>query len=271
MSETSELITRTHDVEGGHGKIFEIMMNRPELHNAVNGAMSHLFLEAWKRFRDDDSLGVCILHGAGNKSFCAGADLTALETLVDVNASPDQKANYPKTDPGPLGGSRIVQKKPVITMSQGYTYAGGLELFCHGHIRIAEKQALFSVACRRWGVPLIDGGSVYLPRLLGTGNALPLIITGQRIRAQRAREIGLVWEVTEKGRGLKRAFRMAEQILQQPVDALRADLASAIEGLNLTLEEALQREAANTYPVIESESMKRGVEDFQAGKRFWFL
>ncbi|MEQ8350703.1 MAG: enoyl-CoA hydratase-related protein [Leptospiraceae bacterium] len=266
----SELITKTHEV-GGHGKIFEIMMNRPEMHNAVNGPMAALFLEAWQEFRDNDSLGVCILHGAGDKSFCAGADLTALESLVDLNAGEKERAEYPVKDPGPLGGSRIVQKKPVITVSQGYTYAGGLELFAHGHIRIAEKQALFSVACRRWGVPLIDGGSVYLPRLLGTGNALPLIITGQRIRASRAREIGLVWEVTEKGKGLKRAFRMAEQILQQPVDALRADLASAIEGLHLPLEQALQREAANTYPVIESESMKDGVARFQSGQRFWFL
>ncbi|MCB1171386.1 MAG: enoyl-CoA hydratase/isomerase family protein [Leptospiraceae bacterium] len=267
----SELITRTHEVHGGHGKIFEIMMNRPDMHNAVNGSMAALFLEAWQEFRDNDELGVAVLYGAGDKAFCAGADLTALETLVNVNASESEIQEYPQKDMGPLGGSRIVQTKPVITVSQGYTYAGGLELFCHGHIRIAEKQALFSVACRRWGVPLIDGGTVYLPRLLGSGNALPMIITGQRIRARRAQEIGLVWEVTEKGKGLKRAFRMAEQIVQQPVDALRADLASAIEGLNLTLEEALRREAANTYPVVMSESMKEGVTRFQSGQRFWFL
>lgn len=267
----SELITRIHEVRGGHGKIFEIMMNRPDMHNAVNGPMAELFLSAWQKYRDNDDLGVAILHGAGEKSFCAGADLTALETLVNVNASESEIAEYPKTNAGPLGGSRILQKKPVITVSQGYTYAGGLELFCHGHIRLAEKQALFSVACRRWGVPLIDGGTVYLPRLLGAGNALPMIITGQRIRASRAREIGLVWEITEKGNGLTRAFRMAEQILQQPRDALRADLASAIEGMHLPLDQALEREAANTYPVVMSESMKEGVARFQSGQRFWFL
>ncbi|MCB1164617.1 MAG: enoyl-CoA hydratase/isomerase family protein [Leptospiraceae bacterium] len=266
-----ELITSRHSVDGGHGDIFEITMNRPDMHNAVNGPMSRLFTDAWKEFRDNDDLAVAILHGAGEKAFCAGADLTALEELVNINANAAQKAEYPRTDSGPLGGSRIVQKKPVITVTQGYTYAGGLELFCHGHIRIAEKQALFSVACRRWGVPLIDGGTVYLPRLLGAGNALPLIITGQRIRASRAQEIGLVWEVTEKGKGLKRAFRMAEQIAQQPVDALRADLESAITGMHLPIEEALQLEAANTYPVIESESMKQGVASFNSGKRFWFL
>jgi hypothetical protein len=94
----------------------------------------------------------------------------------------------------------------VITVSQGYTYAGGLELFCHGHIRIAEPQATFSVACRRWGVPLVDGGTVYLPRLLGWGAALPLILTGERISAERAHQIALVWELAEKGAGLARAM-----------------------------------------------------------------
>ena len=108
-----------------------------------------------------------------------------------------------------MGGSRLVQMKPVITVSQGYTYAGGLELFCHGHIRLAEPQATFSVACRRWGVPLVDGGTVYLPRLLGWGAALPLIITGQRISAERAFQIGLVWELVPKGGGLERALSIA--------------------------------------------------------------
>ena len=99
-----------------------------------------------------------------------------------------------------MGGTRIVQHKPVITVSQGYTYAGGLELFCHGHIRLAEPQATFSVACRRWGVPLVDGGTVYLPRLLGWGAALPLIITGQRISAQRATRSGWSGRSCRRGR-----------------------------------------------------------------------
>ncbi|MCA9061947.1 MAG: enoyl-CoA hydratase/isomerase family protein, partial [Planctomycetaceae bacterium] len=171
---------------------------------------------------------------------------------------------------GPMGGSRIVQLKPVITCSQGYTYAGGLELFCHGHIRIAERPATFSVACRRWGVPLVDGGTVYLPRLLGWGHALPLIITGQRVTAERAAEIGLVWEVVEAGEGFARAMDVARQICDQPRDAMLADLNSAIRGWHLGLEEALELEAESFEPVVSSDSMKQGVKRFLSGARNWF-
>ncbi len=169
-----------------------------------------------------------------------------------------------------MGGSRIVQVKPVITVAQGYAYAGGLELFCHGHIRLAEPQATFSVACRRWGVPLVDGGTVYLPRLVGWGAALPLIITGQRISAERAYQVGLVWELVPQGGGFERAMSMARQICQQPRDALLADLSSALHGGHLPLDEAMQLEARNLQPVMQSESTRRGVEAFQQGKRFWF-
>jgi enoyl-CoA hydratase len=188
-----------------------------------------------------------------------------------TGVKPDATAleNYAQNDPGCMGGTRIIQQKPVITVSHGYTYAGGLELFCHGHIRIAEPQALFSVACRRWGVPLVDGGTVYLPRLLNWGAALPLIITGQRIRAKRAYEIGLVWEMAKKGEGLKRAMKMAAQVCASPRDAMMADLASVLNGSHLTLKEAMTVEARNLYPVATSESMKKGVERFNSGERFW--
>nr|WP_246839013.1 enoyl-CoA hydratase-related protein [Leptospira wolffii] len=264
----SPLITRIHEVPGG--KILQITMNRPEVHNAVNKAMADLFLEAWTRFGEDDGITVAVLHGAGDKAFSAGADLTALDLLADLHTGPKEKKEYPAKDSGPLGGSRIVMKKPVITVSQGYTYAGGLELFCHGHIRIAEPQAIFSVACRRWGVPLVDGGTVYLPRLLGWGAALPMILTGQRIRADRAYQLGLVWELTKKGKGLERALSYATQLCRQPRDAMFSDLASALEGSHLPIRDALVREAENTYPVMESESTRSGVQKFLDGERFWF-
>ena len=271
------LVTRVHETGGNNGgksgtggKIFEIIMNRPDMHNCVNGEMAAFFLDAWRRFRDDDSLTIALLRGAGNKSFCSGADLTALEELVNVHADDAEKARVVKEGTGPLGGSRIVQRKPVITVSQGYTYAGGLELFCHGHIRVAEPQAMFSVSCRRWGVPLVDGGTVYLPRLLGMAGALPLIITGQRIRAKRAQEIGLVWEMAEKGKGVERAFKIARQVCSMPVDALMGDLASVLDGEHLSLEDALEREAENLYPVAQSKSFQDGVGKFNSGTRFWF-
>ena len=169
-----------------------------------------------RRFRDDASLTVAVLHGAGEQAFCSGADLTGLEELARLGIVSDALGAMGS---GPMGGSRLVQVKPVITVSQGYTYAGGLELFCHGHIRLAEPQATFSVACRRWGVPLVDGGTVYLPRLIGWGSALPLIITGQRISAERAYQVGLVWELVPKGGGTERAMILRAKQENLPLPA----------------------------------------------------
>lgn len=256
-SEPPVLIT-THAAAGGN--ILQITLNRPEQHNAVNAEAASLLLSAWQRFRDDDSLTVAVLHGAGEQSFCAGADLKGLDGLAELTGG----------EAGPMGGTRIVQTKPVVTVAQGYAYAGGLELFCHGHIRLAEPAAMFSVACRRWGVPLVDGGTVYLPRMLGWGSALPLIITGQRISAERAFQIGLVWEITEPGGGLQRGMDYARQICAQPRDAMLADLTSAVEGFSQPLDEALALEARNLFPVMQSESTRQGVERFLAGERFWF-
>jgi enoyl-CoA hydratase/carnithine racemase len=263
------VLVKSHSVDGGN--ILEITINRPEVHNAVNGEAARLLCDAWRRFRADDSLTVAVLHGAGEQAFCSGADLTGLEELARVGAATGTTIESGGSmGSGPMGGSRLVQAKPVITVSQGYTYAGGLELFCHGHIRLAEPQATFSVACRRWGVPLVDGGTVYLPRLLGWGAALPLIITGQRISAERAFQIGLVWELVPPGGGLERALSMARQICQQPRDALLADLSSALLGSHLSLKAALDLEAQNLAPVMQSDSTRRGVESFLQGKRFWF-
>jgi enoyl-CoA hydratase/carnithine racemase len=264
----SLVVVSTHKVDGG--AILEIVINRPEVHNAVNGTAAKLLLEAWRRFRDDDSLTVAILRGAGEKAFCSGADLSGLDALADLGASRDEIAKFVSEGTGPMGGSRIVQSKPVITVTQGFTYAGGLELFCHGHIRLAEPRATFSVACRRWGVPLVDGGTVYLPRLIGWGAALPLIITGQRISAERAFQVGLVWELVPQGAGVERAFSMARQICQQPRDAMLADLQSALAGWHQPLGAALRLEASNLHPVMNSESTRRGVEAFRQGQRFWF-
>jgi len=273
LRDAEPIVVTPHAVDGG--TILQITINRPEVHNAINGLAAWLLLEAWRTFRDDDSLTVAVLHGAGEQAFCSGADLGALASLADIAptdvAPTDQQiAAFVHRGTGPMGGTRIVQTKPVITVSQGYTYAGGLELFCHGHIRLAEPQATFSVACRRWGVPLVDGGTVYLPRLIGWGAALPLIITGQRISAERAYQVGLVWELTPPGGGLERAMSIARQICQQPREAMLADLNSALRGSHLPLDAALELEAANMHPVMQSESTRRGVEAFQQGKRFWF-
>ncbi len=262
------LLVERHEVDGG--VILQITINRPEVHNAVDGITAKLLLEAWRAFRDDDLLTVAVLHGAGDKSFCSGADLMGLESLAHLGATREEIAAFIEHGTGPMGGTRIVQTKPVITVAQGYAYAGGLELFCHGHIRLAEPAATFSVACRRWGVPLVDGGTVYLPRMIGWGPALPLIITGQRITAERAYQLGLVWELVETGQGLERAMNMAKQICRQPRDAMLADLNSAVHGFNLPLDKAFELEAESLHPVMRSESTRKGVDAFQRGERFWF-
>lgn len=262
------VLTEVHDTDGG--RIFQITINRPEVYNCVNGETAGLLLEAWKRFKSDETLTVALFHGAGDRSFCSGADLKDPFSLVNPEWNEDEARNFVKNGTGPMGGTRVIQHKPVITMSQGYTYAGGLELFCHGQVRIAEEGATFSVACRRWGVPLADGGTVLLPRVLGLGYALPLIITGQKIDARRAHEIGLVWEVTPRGAGLERAFSYARQICAQPRDALMADLYSAIEGSNRSLDAAYELEAAGILPVCRSESIKEGITKFLGGNRNWF-
>ena len=135
----------TQRIKAGDGNIFQITINHPEVYNCIDGEAAALLLQGWKTFRDDDSLTVAILHGAGEQSFCSGADLKSLNGLVDINATRDEVDHFVKEGTGPMGGTRIVQTKPVITVSQGYTYAGGLELYCHGHIRLAEEQATFSV------------------------------------------------------------------------------------------------------------------------------
>src|ERR1700741_331329 len=118
----------TQRINSGDGNIFQITINRPEVYNCIDGEAAALLLEAWKTFRDDDTLTIAVLHGAGEQSFCSGADLKALEGLVDINANPDEVDRFVKDGTGPMGGTRIVQTKPVMTVSQGYTYAGGLEL-----------------------------------------------------------------------------------------------------------------------------------------------
>lgn len=258
----SKVIVETH--AGEEGDILEIVLNRPEAHNAVDGEMARALLEAWERFAGDPRLAVAVVRASGGKAFCSGADLAALDQLAARGADSEQARR------GPLGGTRIVPAKPVITVSEGHTYAGGLEIFCLGHIRLCEPQALFSVACRRWGVPLVDGGTVRLPRLLGLGNALPLIITGIRIDAARARELGLVWEVVPTGQGVERAFHMARQIARLPQEALRVDLKSALESWNLAWDQALANESSRMEAVLRSPSTRQGVERFLSGERWWF-
>jgi len=216
------------------GRSFIATINRPDVRNAVDGETAGLLLDAVESFRQDASLDVLILTGAGDLAFCAGADLKNISSL---GARPGAQES------GPMGISRITDvTKPTIAAINGYCIAGGLELACWCDFRIAARNASFGVLNRRWGVPLVDGGTQRLPRIVGLGNALYLIETGMLIDADDALHIGLVQEIVPQGQALARALELAEAISTYPQTSLRADRQCAYEGLSLPLPEGLRLE-----------------------------
>jgi enoyl-CoA hydratase len=208
-----------------------ITIDRPERRNAVDGPTAAALLEAYERFAADDGARVMVLTGAGDQAFCAGADLKALETL-----DPDAAA-------GPMGFSRLTPAKPAIAAIGGWCVAGGLELALWCDLRVADATAQFGCLERRWGVPLIDGGTQRLPRVVGLGRALDLILTGRTVAAEEALAIGLVNEVVAAGGHLARALELAEAIAAFPQETMLSDREAAHAALGLPLEQGLALEA----------------------------
>jgi enoyl-CoA hydratase len=240
-------------------RAFVVTINRPEARNAVNGETAGLLFEAVEAFRADDSLDVLILTGAGDIAFCAGADLKRGESLM---ARPGSQES------GPMGFSRITDlEKPTIAAVNGYCLAGGLELACWCDFRIADESSHFGVLNRRWGVPLLDGGTQRLPRVVGLGNALYLIETGVMIDVQHALRMGLVQEVVPKGRALARALELAAAISTYPQVSLRNDRRAAIEGLSLSLPEGLDLERRLHEPSLTDPAMREGLRRYAARDR----
>jgi enoyl-CoA hydratase len=233
-----------------------ITLNAPERRNAVDGPMAAELLEAFERFEADDTLAVAILHGSDG-TFCAGADLTSV----------GDEARRPVLDadgPGPMGPSRMALSKPLIAAVSGYAVAGGLELSLLADLRVVEEDAIFGVFCRRWGVPLIDGGTVRLPRIIGHGRALDLILTGRPVRADEALQMGLANRVVPVGESLTVAHRLAEEIAEFPQKCMRADRASAIAQWDLALPEALRAEGAGGVDALLAEGVE-GAARFSSG------
>ena len=217
------------------GRAIIVTVNRPEVRNCVDGETAQMLFEAVASFRTAPDLDVLILTGAGDVSFCAGADLKDVESLM---------ARPGVDESGPMGISRITDlEKPTIAAVNGYCLAGGLELACWCDFRIACVSASFGDPARRWGVPLIDGGTQRLPGIVGLGNALYLIETGIVIDADRALRMGLVQEVVPDGQALPRALELAESMLQYPRVSLRNDRRAVYEGLSLPLDEGIRLEA----------------------------
>jgi enoyl-CoA hydratase len=236
-----------------------VTINRPEARNAVNGATAALLFQAVQRFRDDDDLDTLILTGAGDLAFCAGADLKDSGSLMTREGAQDS---------GPMGFTRLTDlQKPTIAAINGYCLAGGLEIACWADFRIADDSARFGVLNRRWGVPLVDGGTARLPRIVGLGNALYLIQTGVMIEASHALRMGLVQEVVPRGKALDRALELAAAISSYPRTSLLGDRRSAIEGLPLSIPEALDLERRIHEDSLRDPSMAAGLRRFQSGDR----
>jgi enoyl-CoA hydratase len=208
-----------------------VTIDRQERRNAVDGETAAALLEAYERFAADDGARVMVLTGAGEDAFCAGADLKALETL-----DPDAPA-------GPMGFTRLVPVKPAIAAIAGWCVAGGLELALWCDLRVAAENARFGCLERRWGVPLIDGGTQRLPRVVGLGRALDLILTGREVDAAEALAMGLVNEVVPAGRDVDRALELAEAIAAFPQETMLSDREAAHAALALPLADGLALEA----------------------------
>jgi enoyl-CoA hydratase len=240
------------------GPVATITLNRPASRNAVDGPTALALREAFEAFERDEALRVMVLTGGGGQ-FCAGADLKAL-------ADPARRNHVEPTGraPGPMGPTRMDFTKPVIAAVEGYAVAGGLELALMCDLRVAARGAVFGVFCRRWGVPLIDGGTVRLPRIVGMGRALDMILTGRAVEAHEALAMGLVTCVVDDGQALARAQALAATIATFPQACMRADRASAYAQWDLPLGEALRQEGAAGFGVVAAEGLA-GAQRFSAG------
>lgn len=219
-----------------NGAVTTVIIDRPQARNAVNGPTAAALFAAFDEFDKDDSASVAVLWG-DNGTFCAGADLKAFGT---EDANPVHR-----TGPGPMGPSRMVLSKPVIAAVSGFAVAGGLELALWCDLRVVEEDAVMGVFCRRWGVPLIDGGTVRLPRLIGQSRAMDLILTGRSVDAAEAHAIGLANRVVPKGQARQEAETLAAELARLPQQCMRSDRMSALHQWGLDEAVAMDYEFAS--------------------------
>ena len=237
------------------GPVSTVFLHRPARRNAVDGPTAAELAVAFRAFDADPGSAVAVLHGAGGV-FCSGADLTEIGTERGNRAAPDGD--------GPMGVSRLRLSKPVIAAVSGYAVAGGLELALWCDLRVADETATFGVFCRRWGVPLIDGGTVRLPRLIGTSRAMDMILTGRAVGAREAAAIGLANRVVAAGQALAAAQELAAQLAAFPQVCLRSDRASVLDQEGLDETAALASEFAHGRAALAAETVS-GAARFAAG------
>lgn len=239
------------------GPVTTVILDRPEVRNAVDRPTAEALARAFAAFEADDTAKVAVFWGAGG-TFCAGADLKAM-------ADPDRRNNVDPGGQGPMGPSRMLLSKPVIAAISGHAVAGGLELALWCDLRVVEDDAVLGVFCRRWGVPLIDGGTIRLPRLIGLSRALDLILTGRAVDAAEALSIGLANRVVPPGEARAAAEALAAEIARFPQGCMRADRLSAYAQFDLDLPAALRAEGAGGVAVLAAEAIP-GAARFAAGK-----
>lgn len=241
------------------GSVTTVTIDRPEVRNAVDRPTAEALGQAFRDFGSDDSHRVAVLTGSGG-TFCAGADLKAM-------ANDPERAN--RVDPqgdGPMGPTRMVLDKPVIAAIEGHAVAGGMELLLWCDLRVAAEDATFGFYDRRWGVPLIDGGTIRLPRLIGQSRALDMVLTGRPVRTPEAYEMGLVNRVCPSGEALRVALELAEEIARFPQAVMRADRRSLISQWSLPLAEAMDHEFAGGVEAGASGETQAGAERFASGR-----
>jgi enoyl-CoA hydratase len=241
------------------GPLLTVTINRPEVRNAVDGPTALALAQAFRDFDGDDALKVAILTCEG-AHFCAGADLRA------VASGEAGRANRIAADgDGPMGPTRMQLSKPVIAAVSGYCVAGGLELACWCDLRVADETAVFGVFCRRFGVPLIDGGTVRLPRLVGQSRALDMILTGRAVVAHEALQMGLVNRIARPGKALEAAQQLALEIAAFPQTCMRHDRRSALEQWGLDESQALANEFRHGLQTLQSGETLAGAGKFSEG------
>ena len=237
------------------GPVTTVVLSRPARRNAVDGATALALADAFRAFDADPAAAVAVLTGSA-RTFCAGADLTAIGTERGNRVAPDGD--------GPMGPTRLRLSKPVVAAVEGYAVAGGLELALWCDLRVAGDTAVFGVFCRRWGIPLIDGGTVRLPRLIGMSRALDLVLTGRAVDAAEAHAIGLVNRVVPAGQAIAAAQAMAAELAALPQTCLRQDRLALLEAEGLSEEVALAGEFAHGQASLAADALA-GAARFAAG------
>ena len=242
------------------GPVAVVTIDRPEVANAVDRPTAEALAEAFRRFDAADDLDVAVLTGA-NRTFCAGADLKAMREP----GAPRASRVAPDGD-GPVGPTRMLLGKPVIAAVEGHAVAGGLELAVWCDLRVAAEDAVFGVYCRRWGIPLMDGGTIRLARLIGHSHALDLILTGRGVHGEEAQRIGLANRLASPGQALDVAVALAGELASRPQAALRSDRLSSYEQWSLPLDQALKREYEHGMRALETGELFTGLDRYASGE-----